>query len=299
MPIILSIGCKVTIKIIMSNTSKDKKTSHYRLSLLDAKTHQQLKSVRFTKTTLVITIISIIVILCAAIFSLVAFTPIRTFIPGYPDASTKRAAIQNAIKADSLESVIFKWELYSENLRRVLEGESAINIDSLIAASQHQAAEAKNENYLKQQDSLLRKGVKEEEMFELVGRSNRNLPIEGMHFFTPLKGVVTQGYDPAIHPFVDIAAPEGSVVNAVADGTVIYTGWSEEAGYIIQIQHDADIISIYKHNNKLIRNVGDKVKAGTPIALVGNTGELSTGSHLHFELWYKGESMDPSKHINF
>ena len=283
----------------MSNTNKDKKVTHFRLSLLDAKTHQQLKSVRFTGTTFIITIACSVIIFCAVIFSLIAFTPIRTFIPGYPDASTKRAAIQNAIKADSLESVIYKWELYAKNLRRVLEGESGLDIDSLMTASQKQAQAAQDAKYLKEQDSLLRKNVQEEEMFEISGRNTRSLPIEGTHFFTPLKGIVTQGYDQAMHPFIDIAAPEGTAVNAVADGTVIYTGWSEDTGYTIQLQHDSDIISIYKHNDKLLKNVGDKVKAGTPIGLVGNTGGLSSGPHLHFELWYKGESMDPAKHINF
>ena len=283
----------------MSNTNKDKKVTHFRLSLLDAKTHQQLKSVRFTRTTFIITIACSVIIFCAVIFSLIAFTPIRTFVPGYPDASTKRAAIQNAIKADSLESVIYKWELYAKNLRRVLEGESGLDIDSLMTASQKQAQAAQDAKYLKEQDSLLRKNVQEEEMFEISGRNTRSLPIEGTHFFTPLKGVVTQGYDQALHPFIDIAAPEGTAVNAVADGTVIYTGWSEDTGYTIQLQHDSDIISIYKHNDKLLKNVGDKVKAGTPIGLVGNTGGLSSGPHLHFELWYKGESMDPAKHINF
>ena len=283
----------------MNNTNKEKKTTHFRLSLLDAKTHQQLKSVRFTRTTFVITIISSIVIFCAAIYSLIAYTSIRTFIPGYPDASTKREAIQNAIKIDSLETVVVKWELYAKNLRRVLEGESGLDIDSLMTASQKQAQDADKAKYLKAQDSLLRKTVQEEEMFAIAGRNKRSLPIEGMHFFTPLKGVITQGYDPAIHPFVDIAAPEGTAVNAIADGTVIYTGWSEDTGYTIQLQHESDIISIYKHNNRLIKNLGDKVKAGTAIALVGDTGTLTTGPHLHFELWYKGDSIDPTKHINF
>jgi murein DD-endopeptidase MepM/ murein hydrolase activator NlpD len=283
----------------MSNTNKEKKTTHFRLSLLDAKTHQQLRSVRFTRTSFIITIVCSTVIFCAIIFSIIAFTPIRTFIPGYPDASTKRAAIQNAIKADSLESVIFKWELYARNLRRVLEGEKGLDIDSLMTTSQKQAEDAKNTKHLQAQDSLLRKNVQDEEMFEIAGRNTRSLPIEGMHFFTPVKGVITQGYDPALHPFIDIAAPEGTAVNAIADGTVIYTGWSEETGYTIQIQHDSEIISIYKHNNKLIKKIGDKVKAGTSIALVGNTGTLSTGPHLHFELWYKGENIDPTKHINF
>ena len=148
----------------MSNTNKDKKTTHFRLSLLDAKTHQQLRSVRFTKTTFIVTIISAIVLLCAIIFSLIAFTPIRTFIPGYPDENTKREAVQNAIKADSLENVIFKWELYTENLRRVLEGEQGLDIDSLMITSQKQSESDQEIKRHKEQDERLRKLVHEEEM---------------------------------------------------------------------------------------------------------------------------------------
>ena len=150
----------------MSNTNKDKKTTHFRLSLLDAKTHQQLKSVRFTKATFIVTIITAVVLLCAIIFSLIAFTPIRTFIPGYPDENTKREAVQNAIKADSLENVIFKWELYTKNLRRVLEGEPGLDIDSLMISSQKQAETPQETKRLKEQDERLRKSIHEEEMKE-------------------------------------------------------------------------------------------------------------------------------------
>jgi murein DD-endopeptidase MepM/ murein hydrolase activator NlpD len=156
-----------------------------------------------------------------------------------------------------------------------------------------------DEAELAMKDSLLRKQVKEEEQFDIAGREKRNLPIEGLHFFTPLKGVVSQGYDPAVHPYIDITAPAGSVVKAVLDGTVINDSWSEDTGYTIQIQHDGDIISIYKHNEKLLKKAGDKVTAGTPIALVGNTGELTTGDHLHFELWHKGQTVDPTLYIKF
>jgi murein DD-endopeptidase MepM/ murein hydrolase activator NlpD len=149
------------------------------------------------------------------------------------------------------------------------------------------------------QDSLLRERVKEEEEFGISARTHRDLPIEGLHFFTPLKGVISQGYDPVVHPYVDIAAPEGSVVKATLDGTVIFAGWSDEAGHTIQIQHEGDIVSIYKHNDKLLKKAGDKVTAGAPIALVGNTGELTTGDHLHFELWHKGQTVDPTLYVKF
>ena len=284
----------------MSNTNKDnKRITHFRLSLLDAKTHKQLFSLRFNRTGFFVSIVTIAVVLCAAVYSLIAFTPIRTFIPGYPDSQTQREAIQNAIRIDSLESVIYRWELYSENLRRVVEGKEPVDVDSLIAINRRKEEASKNAEYLSRQDSLLRKEVQEEEMFDISSRRQRNLPIEGMSFFVPLKGVISQGYDPVIHPYVDIVAPEGSVVNAIADGTVIFDGWSDEAGYTLQIQHGGDIVSIYKHNEKLLKKTGDKVKAGTPVALIGNTGSLSIGDHLHFELWHNGENLDPTKYINF
>jgi murein DD-endopeptidase MepM/ murein hydrolase activator NlpD len=235
---------------------------------------------------------------CAITYCLIAYTPVRTFIPGYPDARTKRVAIQNAIKVDSLERVIYRWELYSENLKRAVEGKEPIKIDSIIKASRKDAAEPVDASALQKQDSLLREKVKEEEQFEISARGRRDLPIEGLHFFTPLKGVVSQGFD-ATHPYIDITAAEGSAVKATLDGTVIYTGWSEDDGNTIQIQHTDDIVSIYKHNDKLLKKAGDKVKAGTSIAIVGNTGDTSTGTHLHFELWHKGEAVDPTRYIKF
>ena len=283
----------------MSKAPKDNRPSRFRLVIIDDDTHQHLFKLRFSKTTGTVAIISFLVMFTALIAFIIAFTPVRTFIPGYPDARSKRAAIQNAIRIDSLENVIFRWELYTENLRRTIEGEEPLKIDSIINASRSTDAAEVDMKELAQRDSLLRTNVKEEEEFGISDRDKRDLPIEGMHFFTPLKGVVSQGYDAAVHPYVDITAPAGSVVKATLDGTVIYAGWSDEAGNTIQIQHEGGIISIYKHNEKLLKNVGDKVTAGSPIALVGGTGSLSTGEHLHFELWHNGEAIDPVRYINF
>ena len=297
MPTILSIGYKVTQ--FMAQHNKEKKTENFRLSLIDDRSHKQLFTIHFTRTTFFVMIISIIVMLSAIVFSITAFTPVRTFIPGYPDAHTKRAAIQNAIKIDSLESVIYRWELYSENIKRVVEGKEPLKIDSLINNVQTAKASSEEVAALQKQDSLLREEVKKEEQFDISDRGKRDLPIEGVHFFTPLKGVVSQGYDAAVHPYIDITAPSGSVVKATLDGTIVFAGWSDDSGYTIQIQHEGDIISIYKHNEKLLKKAGEKVTAGSPIALVGNTGELTTGDHLHFELWHKGETVDPTRYINF
>ena len=284
----------------MSKGNKEHKTSNFRLAVIDDMTHKQLVTLHFTKTSLFIAIVTILVTLSAAIFSIIAYTPVRTFIPGYPDARSKRAAIQNAITIDSLETVIYKWGLYSENLKRVMEGMDPIRIDSLVNAGMESLSKNADLAEIHRNDSILREKVKAEEQFGIsAGRDKRNLPIEGRHFFCPLKGVISQAYNPIEHPFIDITAPEGSVVKATLDGTIISAGWSNDSGYTIQIQHEGDIISIYKHNEKLLKKAGDKVSAGAPIALVGNTGDITTGTHLHFELWHKGEAVDPAKYINF
>ena len=290
----------------MSKSSKEHragrehKANNFRLAIIDDQSHKQLWTGHFTKTSLFVTVVTILVTLSAAIFSIIAYTPVRTFIPGYPDARSKRAAIQNAITIDSLERVIYKWGLYSENLRRVMEGMDPVQIDSIVNAEMKSVSKDADLMEIRRRDSLLREKVKEEEQFGISAeRDKRNLPIEGMHFFCPLKGVVSQAYNPAGHPFIDITAPAGSVVKAALDGTVIHAGWSNDSGHTIQIQHEGDIIAIYKHNEKLLKKSGDKVSAGAPIALVGNTGDLSTGTHLHFELWHKGEAVDPAKYINF
>lgn len=283
----------------MAQQNKEKKTRNFRLTLVDDRTHKHLWTAHFTKVGLIVFVISAVVMLSATSFCVIAYTPVRTFIPGYPDAHSKRAAIQNAIRIDSLENVIYRWELYSENLRRVVEGEEPLKIDSLINAAQQERDSRSDATELLKKDSILREAVKEEEEFGISARSKRDLPIEGLHFFTPLQGVVSQGYDANVHPYIDITAPAGSVVKAVMDGTVIFAGWSDDAGNTIQIQHESDIVSIYKHNEKLLKKVGDKVTAGSPIALVGNTGEQTTGTHLHFELWHKGETVDPVLYIKF
>ncbi len=283
----------------MSRQKKGGTSNNLRFTIVDDDTHDKLWSRKFTRMGVLVTAITVIVVTISVIFCIIAFTPVRALIPGYPDARTKHDAIQNAIRIDSLENVITKWELYSENLRRVVDGQEPLKIDSLMEVRRSAASTAADMKEIAQKDSLLRKEVADEDRFDIKSNSSRTLPIEGMHFFTPLKGVVSQGYDKALHPYIDITAPGNSVVMSVLDGTVISDGWTDTDGYTIRIQHEGDIISVYKHNQKLMKKTGDKVTAGTPIAILGGTGSLSDGEHLHFELWHKGDAVDPTKYISF
>ncbi len=282
----------------MSEQNKQSKVKLYRVIFEDSVTHTGLWVRLFTKQGLILMLVSCVVALLIIFYLLFAFTPLRTTIPGYPNSRTKREAIQNAIKIDSLETVISRWEFYSDNLLLVAEGKQPVPVDSVITMADDYVALLRDPQYLRQRDSLLREKVESEEQeVKSAENAGRALPIEGVHFFTPLKGVVSKGFEVAFHPYIDITAPANSVVMSVLEGTVIFDGWMDESGYVIMIQHAGDVISVYKHNQKLLRKSGDVVSAGTPIALIGDSA--ATGDHLRLELWHKGEPVDPTQYLNF
>jgi murein DD-endopeptidase MepM/ murein hydrolase activator NlpD len=270
----------------------------YRLSLIEDRTHQHIKFWRFSALGFLLVGITALVVVSLLFWSIISFTPLRTTIPGYPDAHFKRGAIANALKIDSLENEMTRWALYAGNLSRILAGEETLGADSLLTGNTKEYLRKLSDAEIARGDSLLRISVSNAEQFGLSDRK-RELPLEGQHFFSPLKGTVSQPFDAVLHPGVDITAPAGAVVSAVLDGTIIFADWADATGYSLAIQHESGIVSFYKHNQKLLRKAGDKVSAGTPIALVGSTGGLTAGDHLRFELWHNGEPIDPAKYCKF
>lgn len=273
----------------------------YRFNIVEDESHKTLFGFRANRISLILGICASFLILLCLILILIAYTPIKQLIPGYPSPETRREAVRNAVTIDSLETELNKWTLQLTNIQRIITGKEPLNIDSLLRGSSALYDEDNYGTIYSKDDSLLRDEVMKREKYNLSSKGNIKIEqIEGLLFFRPVKGVVTESYNKAIgHPYVDIASPANSIVSSVLDGTIIFAGWNDETGYTIQIQHSNNLISVYKHNAKLIKKTGDKVLAGTPISLVGDTGSLSHGAHLHFELWHNGEPIDPSIYINF
>lgn len=282
----------------MAKQRKADKTEIYRIAVTDEERGRVLWERKFTRTLLWLSAAFAVGAVVLLTYCLIAFTPVRTTIPGYPDARMRNVAVQNAIKIDSLENIISRWALYAENLKRVVDGEKPLDVDSIIRRRSSESAAEADASALAGRDSLLRKTVKDASRFELDG-ADRKIPVEGLHFLVPLKGVVTKGYDKVMHPYIDVTAPAGSLVLSVLDGTVIFADWTDDMGYVVGVQHSAGLITFYKHNQKLLKAAGDQVKAGTPIALVGSADASSAGDHLHFELWRDGEPVDPTQYISF
>ena len=276
-----------------------KLTHKYRMVLLNEDTFEELGNMRLTRLNLIALVGIVSIFLVSITYILIAFTNIRELIPGYPDAVMRQHIRTNAMKLDSLEYEQSVRDQYFDNLNRIISGE----IPEMYMNDTSGMADSHEINFLRStNDSLLRQQVEAEEQFRLsvLNDVEVNQKLYDMHFFTPVNGIITGAFSPADGHFgVDLVAEPNEVVKAALDGTVTMSTWTLETGYVIQIQHDFELISMYKHNASLFKTVGEKVVAGDAIAIVGNSGELTTGPHLHFELWHDRVPLDPVDYIVF
>lgn len=283
----------------------DKKKRHwrdkYRFSVTNDETFEEIWRVRITQYSAFLLITSFIFFIILATALLIAFTNVREFIPGYPDVEMRRNILMSAIRLDSLNYELELRDKYFANLNAIISGNPPADVQAEIDTARNYKTIKFNES---PDDQVLREQVEKEGRYNLTlgpvtGESELNLA--GLHFFPPVKGIVTGRFDRRTRHFgTDIVTKPKSPVAATLDGTVIFTGWTRETGFVIQIQHRNNIVSVYKHNANLLKENGDPVRTGETIAIVGDSGEMYTsGPHLHFEIWYKGNPIDPEKHVIF
>jgi murein DD-endopeptidase MepM/ murein hydrolase activator NlpD len=246
------------------------------------------------------------VLFTALIISLIAFTPLREYIPGYEDVNVRKNLIKLGMKTDSLSMILGSRETYMRNLKRLLEDSATMEDTAALHIHPDTANKGKQkENFVpaSKADSLLRNEVETQNPYNTSLKENASseeMNINDYFFFTPLKGIVVNGFNPAgNHYGVDIVSKENEAIKATLDGTVILSAWTLSTGNVIILQHTNNLLSVYAHNSVLLKKTGDNVKAGDVIAIVGNTGELTTGPHLHFELWYKGSAVNPQDYMEF
>lgn len=236
---------------------------------------------------------------------LISYTPLREYIPSGPDSEMRHQLQKTVYLIDSLETQINERDRMLNNIRTIVDGGAPDNnISELDTNVNHENIHFERSP----EDSLMRENIESQESFGLQeepapkqGDSWETGPnLSELYFFTPLGGMITNEFDiTRQHYGVDIVAEGKTSIHSILDGTVTLTEWSLETGNVIQIQHAGNLISVYKHNSKLIKKQGDRVKAGDVIAIVGNSGELSTGPHLHFELWHNGAPLNPEEYIDF
>lgn len=271
----------------------------YRLSIYRDETYEEVLNLKLSKLNVFALIGMISILFLVIVISIIAYTPIREIIPGYPDENTIANIRQNQLLLDSLEIEMNKRDRYFENIRKIMSGENPENYDNSNDTSiRYENIQFTSSN----EDSLLRQMIEQEGQYDLSYSPAKKTAssISSTHFFPPIKGLVTNTFNTANNHYgIDIVAAPNEVVKATLNGTVIMSTWTLETGWVIQIQHDNNLLSVYKHNAELLKRQGDYVKAGDPIAIIGNSGELTTGPHLHFELWHNMAPINPLDYIVF
>lgn len=271
----------------------------YRLVVMNDDTFEENLSIRLTPLGLVILLGSVTIVMVMLVTSLIAFTPIREYIPGYADVGMRRELIKMAMHSDSLEQALTEQNMFNSNITSVLKGKTKPD------TTKNRPDKSKEYEKLSlnpsQKEAALRQSIESQDKYSLAyGSESNKSGISNFFFFTPIKGIVSEQFKSKDqHYGIDIVGPENEPVKATLDGTVVLATWSSETGYTISVQHSNNLISVYKHNSVLLKKVGDYVKSGEPIAIIGNSGEQTTGPHLHFELWYNGSAIDPQGYMVF
>ncbi|MGJ5643014.1 M23 family metallopeptidase [Formosa sp. S-31] len=276
-----------------------KKLLHkYRLVILNEDTFEERLSFKLTRLNVFVVLSLLSIFLITATTFLIAFTPLREYIPGYSSAALKKKATELTYKTDSLQQVVYNNEQYYASIKKVLQGEVSardVHKDSIIAATKLEASQV-DFNPTKA-DSILREKVDKEDKYNLFESATS---AANFILFPPVRGEISEPYNVKDkHYAVDIVVAKDTPVKATADGRVIFAEWTSETGFVIILEHSYGLISVYKHNTLLIKSQGDLVKAGEVIATAGNTGEYTTGPHLHFELWSDGYPINPINFIDF
>ncbi|MBP7731097.1 MAG: M23 family metallopeptidase [Bacteroidales bacterium] len=271
----------------------------YRFTIYNDTTFEEVWKVKLTRYNAFILISLVILIIIGSTVCLITFTNLREFIPGYPDVEMRRNILISAIRLDSLERELELRDKYFANLNAIISGREP---EEITISSDTGRKYSNIEFRTIPETDQLRSQVEKEERYNLIfPRADESSGLADLHFFPPVKGIITGKFDSRTKHFgTDIVTRPGSTVLAALDGTIIFTGWTMETGYVIGLQHKDNLVTVYKHNASLLKENGDFVRAGEAISVVGGSGELYTsGPHLHFEIWYKGIPLDPERHIFF
>ncbi|HPH83543.1 MAG TPA: M23 family metallopeptidase [Flavobacteriales bacterium] len=273
----------------------------YRLVVMNDETFEEKYSLKLSQLNLFTALGLLSIVLIILTTFVIAFTPLREYIPGYSsDVRMRRNLLVLAEKVDSLKKSTEDKDALLDNIQRVMNGSVQ------TGPTKPRQSTKPDMNAVKltasEKETQFREQVEEQDRYNLNNAMSdtRMSEISNYYFFTPLKGKVTTTFNPALkHYGIDVVAPKNEAVKSTLDGTVIFAGWTSETGHVIQIQHSNNLVSLYKHNSVLLKKEGEEVKAGEAIAITGNSGELTTSPHLHFELWYDGKPIDPQELMVF
>ena len=291
------------------NTSKpnflNKLSTYYRVVILRDSNLEEKLSFKVSRLNVYLLSCLVTALIAGLSFVLIAVTPLKEYIPGYQDTYTRKAVVDLAYRADSLELILGQQNTFIGNIQRVLSGETIDSLDNQALIDQQYGDvnyDSISLNRISPQDSILRKRMENEEYYALLEGSNNDqaTSLSEINFHLPVQGLVTGEFDPEEEHFgIDIVGKEKQPIKAILAGVVIFQEWTLDTGYVLAIQHDYNLVSFYKHNSVLLKQIGNTVAAGDAIAIIGDSGHKTTGPHLHFEMWHERKPINPLDYLTY
>ncbi|MEE3037782.1 MAG: M23 family metallopeptidase [Bacteroidota bacterium] len=270
----------------------------YRFVIQNSDTFEERIILKLSRLNVFLVVCCLFVFLVGGTTLIIAYSPLKEYIPGYTSTDIRRNIITLNQLSDSLSYELESRERYLQNIRNIIKGvpvekaNLSLN-DSMVVFEEDQVARST-------EDSLLRERIEEEERFNFTQKTEKQTSIESMVFFKPINGIITQGFNRnEKHYGIDLVSKENELIKCVFDGVVVFASWTSETGHVIAIQHENNFLSIYKHNSVLLKEQGEIVSLGDAIAIIGNSGKFTSGPHLHFELWHNNGPVNPENHIIF
>jgi murein DD-endopeptidase MepM/ murein hydrolase activator NlpD len=284
-------------------TISERFNEKYQLVIRREENLEEKSTIGFTYRQLMIIGFMVFVLIFALSLYLSQSLLARWFDPRYAQRETDKKLYQLGLRVDSLAREEQAKAEFISNFKRVFNGDTSgrpVGAPEAALKEQKKPIKPMNTGKLAATDSQFRKDFEQSEMSLISLTSSRYNEMSETFFFTPITGFISERYDvKKSHYGVDIATKTNEPVKCIADGTVVLSSWTQDAGYVIAIQHRGNLISMYKHNAELLKKVGSFVNAGEIISIVGNSGEMTNGPHLHFELWYNGNSLNPEEFVTF
>ena len=275
----------------------------YRLSFYNTSTYEEVFKINLSRLNGFAAIGTIVILTAIIVTTTIVYTPLKEFIPGFPDGMVTQQLVVNQLKLDSIENKLKLKEQYLSNLKIILSGGTPNNYlqdnsdDNATPTHTTELVHKKSK-----EDSLLRSQIESEDKYTLntIRNKPKVISINNIDLFPPVKGVITSKYDPENNHFaIDVVSKKNSPIIAVLDANVVFVGYTQETGNIIYLQHKNNILTVYKHVKNTLVKQGEFIKKGKAIATMGNTGTITSGPHLHFELWNNGTPVNPEDYISF
>ncbi len=287
----------------MKKEFKSKIMRKYRLTIHNENKLENVLGFYVSPFWVIISLFFSFLLVAGVVFLIFIFTPVGEYLPGYVSNRTRETLVEYALTIDSLKEEVDKQDRFLGNIKNIMEGKLTVTNDTITTFDSLPSPD-KYPVETTELEMAFTEEFEKKERYNLTSQATNVGVLQGINFYRPTRGMIIKSFNPKIQHFgVDIAENPNESVVAIWDGTVVMSDYTANDGYMIVIQHNENLVSVYRNCYRILKEVGNKVQAGEVIAALSSDNDELAGSkfkpYLHLELWHRGEPLDPANYIPF